>query len=548
MSKEAIPSKQEGPNFVRVTGLVAAGTFLSRILGLLREQVSAYFFGAGIAMDAFNIAFRIPNLLRDLFAEGAMSSALIPVYTRLRMEKGEEAGWHLVSNVATTLALVLGLISVLGILGADALVGFYAPAFHSIPGKHELTVSLTRILWPFFPLVVMAAVWMGILNSRHRYGTPALAPSIFNIISIASAFTLAPLFEKWLGLPRIYGWAIGATLGGLGQWLVQVPTLAREGFRFSFVMNWRDPALRSMVWMMGAGTFGLGATQINILVNSVLASGQEGAVSWLNYAFRLMQFPIGVFGVAISTANLTRVAREHVLGDYEAVRKSLLQALRMVVVLTVPSAVGLAVFGGPIVSVIYERGRFHSGDTFNTALALAGYSIGLTAYSAVKVLVPVLYSLGRSGAAILSSGLSVILNISLCLLMVRRFGFVGLTLALSGSALLNFALLLWLMERYVKEIDFLSLWSCFWRTLCASGGMAIFIYSVLSRVGMTPFRAISLTSFWLEATFSTKLIFLTTVLVAAVAIFVIIGKILGLHEIEQIRGLVWKRIRKRREK
>ncbi|RYZ95594.1 MAG: murein biosynthesis integral membrane protein MurJ, partial [Proteobacteria bacterium] len=267
--------------FYGATGIIAGGTFLSRILGLVREQVFAFFFGAGSATDAFQIAFRIPNLLRDLFAEGAMSSALVPTYTRVRKEQGEEKAWLLVSNVVCTLALALSVVAALGIVFADPLVSLYAPSFKDVPGKHEMAVTMTRILWPFLPMVVLAAVWMGILNARERYGTPALAPSIFNVISIFSAFTICPWVAWAFGAPPIYGMAIGAVIGGLGQWLIQVPSLKKEGFHFKPVFNWQDPALRKMVLLMGAGTFGLAATQINILVNSMLAAGAgDGAVSW----------------------------------------------------------------------------------------------------------------------------------------------------------------------------------------------------------------------------------------------------------------------------
>jgi putative peptidoglycan lipid II flippase len=529
--------------FYGATGIIAAGTFLSRILGLVREQVFAYFFGAGAATDAFQIAFRIPNLLRDLFAEGAMSSALVPTYTKVRKAEGEARGWDLVSNVITTLFLVLTVVALLGVLLADPLVSLFAPAYKETPGKHEMTVAMTQMLWPFLPLVVLAAVWMGILNARERYATPALAPSVFNLASIAAAFTICPLLAHYAGWPPIYGMAIGAVLGGLGQWLVQVPALRREGFRYRFRLQPKDPALRKMVLLMGAGTFGLAATQINILVNSILASGQgDGAVSWLNFAFRLMQFPIGVFGVAISTANLTKVARESADGDYTAVSKSVGDALRMVMVLTVPSALGLGILGMPIISVIYERGEFSAQDTYATSMALAGYSLGLVAYSAIKVLVPVLYSLGKAKLAIWSSGFSVLLNVGLCLALVGRFGFVGLAFATSLAAILNSLILLFLLQRQLKQIDFKNLGRCLVGTVGASLFMAIIVYVLQGFVGIVPFRPIPLTGAWVNATVSGHLLFLLVALVSAVGAYALVGRMLGLRELEQIQKLLWKRL------
>jgi putative peptidoglycan lipid II flippase len=535
--------------FYGATGIIAGGTFLSRILGLVREQVFAFFFGAGSATDAFQIAFRIPNLLRDLFAEGAMSSALVPTYTRVRKEQGEERAWRLVSNVVCALTLAMGVVAALGIILADPLVTLYAPSFSEVPGKHEMAVTMTRILWPFLPMVVLAAVWMGILNARERYGTPAMAPSLFNIISVFSAFTICPWVAYAFGAPPIYGMAIGAVIGGLAQWLIQVPSLRQEGFRFTPVFDWKDPSLRKMVMLMGAGTFGLAATQINILVNSVLAAGAaNGAVSWLNYAFRLMQFPIGVFGVAISTASLTRVARESADGDHDAVCNSIRDALRMVMVLTVPSAVGLTVLGTPIISVIYQRGRFTPEDTYATALALAGYSAGLTAYSGIKVMVPVLYALGRAKSAIWSSGLSVILNVVLGVILVKSLGFEGLALGTSISAILNAGILLWIMQKQLKKIDFASLGRCLGGSVVASLFMAISVYAILSFVGIRPLAPIPLTGRWVNANFAQHLLILGVTLATGVAVYGVAGKLLGLQEVERVQGLVWKRLKQRKDK
>lgn len=542
---EKIGQKKAG--FYGATGLIAAGTFLSRILGLVREQVFAYFFGAGAATDAFQIAFRIPNLLRDLFAEGAMSSALVPVYTRLRHDKGEARAWDLVSNVITTLALVLSFVALLGMIFADQLVHLFAPAFQTVPGKHEMAVRMTQILWPFLPLVVLAAVWMGILNARDRYGTPALAPTLFNLVSTLSAFTICPLFAYLWGIPLIYGWAVGATLGGLAQWLIQVPALRKEGFRYRPHLSFSDPALRRMVVLMGAGTFGLAATQINILVNSVLASGLgNGPVSWLYYAFRLMQFPIGVFGVAISTATLTKVSLEAAKNDLVAVEKSLRDALRMVIVLTVPSAVGLAVLSTPIIAVIYQHGRFGVDDTIATAQALAGYALGLTAYSAVRVMVPVLYSLGKSRSAIFSSGISMVANVTLCFALVGPWGFQGLAIAMSFAAIINAIALLWLLNGYLKQIQFRELFHCLFAALAASAVMAIIVYLLLSFVGISPLRPIPLTSAWVKANFLSHLLFLLLALVFGVASYGLAGRLLGLDELGRIQGYLWKRLTHRR--
>ena len=525
--------------------LVGAGTFLSRILGLVREQVFAYFFGAGMATDAFQIAFRIPNLLRDLFAEGAMSSSLVPVYLKLRHDKGDQEAWKLVSNVVSTLGLVLSSLTLVGILFSGPLVHFYAPTFAGIPGKQELAASLTQILWPFLPMVVFAAVWMGVLNARDKYKAPALAPSIFNVISIASAFLICPMVSKIWGLHPIYGMAIGATFGGLGQWLIQVPALYREGYRFSFFINLKDPALNKMILLMGAGTFGLAATQINIFVNSVLASSQgNGAISWLNYAFRLMQFPIGVFGVAISTVTLTRVSKEAANNDFVSIRKSVQESMGMVFALTIPSAFGLALFGFPIISVIYEHGRFTIEDSYSTAMALAAYSLGLSAYSGIKVLVPILYSLNKAKAAIFSSGLSVILNLCLGIPLVHAWGFKGLPVSTSCSSLVSFLVLFFLVNKYVQNLPWKKISSSLIKSVISSVIMSLWLVFVLNVAGIPVFRPIALTSWWVKATFFSHLCFLMGSLVVAVVIYAFAAKKMGLNEIDRITNILWKRLRR----
>jgi len=539
--------EQNSKGLYRATSIVASGTFLSRILGLVREQVFAFTFGAGAATDAFQIAFRIPNLLRDLFAEGAMSSALVPTYTKVRKEKGETAGWKLVSQVINLLLLILLPLTALGVIFSTELVQVYAPAFFSVEGKAEMTIFMTQILWPFLPLVVLAAIFMGILNARERFGPPALAPSFFNLASIAAAFTLCPLVFHWLGWPPIYGMALGAVIGGLLQWLVQVPSLRGEGFRYSFSLNILDPDVRRMVALMGAGTFGLAATQINILVNSFLASSQgDGAVSWLNYAFRLMQFPIGVFGVAIATVNLTKVAK--LAGDPKLVAQSVEQSLRLMMVLAVPSAVGLAVLGIPIIGVIYEHGAFTSSDTYATAMALAGYALGLTAYSGIKVLVPVLYALGMARSAIWSSGLSVAVNIVLCFQLIKIWGFVGLACATSVAAFINMGVLLVMIQARIKQINFNNLLRCLGGCLFASLLMAIIVYILQRMVGILPFHPIPLTGHWVKATFWEHLIFLIFALGAALVVYGLCLRLLGFREIHVLQEQVWKRFAQRKGK
>ena len=302
--------------------MTGAATLASRVLGLVREQVLAALFGAGNEMDAFIVAFRIPNLVRDLFAEGAMSAAFVPVFTRSLTLHGKPATWRFGNNVLNTLLLVTSTLVVAGFFFARPLVNLYAGDYASVPGKLELTIRLTRIMLPFLITVVVAAVAMGMLNSLHHYFVPALSPAMFNVATIVCAIVLVPVMPS-LGLPRIMAIAAAVLLGGLGQILVQWPSIAREGFRYSPVFNPRDKALRDMVILMGPGVVGLAATQVNIFVNTLLATSQgTGAVSWLTFAFRLVYLPIGLFGVSIATATLPAVSRHAALDDLAKIRRT----------------------------------------------------------------------------------------------------------------------------------------------------------------------------------------------------------------------------------
>ncbi len=446
-------------NVLKAAGAMGAATFLSRILGLVREQAFAILFGAGNATDAFIVAFRIPNLLRDLFAEGAMSASLVPTFTRTESEEGQRRAWRVAGLVFRVLFFTALVIAVLGMIFSSQLVELYASAFHAVPGKFELTVRMTRLMFPFFPLVALAAAFMGILNARGKFFVPAFSSALFNLTSIAVGVTCALVLFRWgpgIGIQPIEGMAIGVLAGGITQAFSQLPTLYGTGYRWQPRTGedpaWhRDPRLRQMLWMMVPGTLGLAATQINILVNTILATSQgPGAVSWLGYAFRLMQFPIGIFGVSLASATLPRISRQWVDHDLGALQATLSQSLRRVLAVNLPASAGLAFLGYPIIQLIFQYGRFSTNDTQATALALAMYAIGLTAYSAVKVLVPACYAVGNTRIPVISSVLAVAVTIILNVLMVKPFGYWGLALGTSIAAILNAAFLLKALQRLIR--------------------------------------------------------------------------------------------------
>ncbi len=437
--------EKEANSIARAAGLVSALILFSRLLGLVREQLFAALLGAGLHADAFRIAFRIPNLLRDMFAEGALSAAFVPTYARVLKEEGREGAHRLASRLLTLLAVVLGILALVAIAFARPLVALLAPGFEQVPGKTEVTVLLTRIMIPFLPLVSFAAVAMGMLNAEERFGPPALASSMFNVVAILWGVGLWALgFDAG---QVVIGWAVGTLLGGIAQFAVQVPPLRERGWRF--VPEWApgDPGIRRIGSLMGPATVGLAAVQVNIFVNSIFASHEPGAVSWLEYAFRILYLPIGLFGVAVGTVATSGLARRAAEADMNGLRATVRQALSIVTFLTIPATVGIVVLAGPIVRLLYERGRFSPHDTASTASALWIYSLGLVAYTSIKVLAPAFYALGTPRVPLLASALAVTTNLLINLLTFQRFGYRAVALGASLGAIASTLVLVVALQR-----------------------------------------------------------------------------------------------------
>jgi putative peptidoglycan lipid II flippase len=467
--KEAAPKPRA--SVARSAGIVSMAVMASRLLGLVREMVFAYFFGASrsFANDAYVIAFRIPNLLRDLFAEGALSSAFVTVFSDYLVTKDEKEAFRLSNLVATTLIVVLGILVVLGIIFAPQVVMAIAHGFEGDHAKFELTVRLTRIMMPFILLVALAAQAMGVLNARDRFAVPAMASTFFNVGSIigglaTAAFLADPSFSHPIRsivekpTEGIVGMAYGVLIGGFFQYAFQWPSLRGAGFRYRPMLSLTDPGLRRVFALMGPAVIGAAAVQVNVLVNSNFASSiptdtGAGPVSWLNYAFRLMQFPIGVFGVAIATATLPSISRSAARKDVNEFRHTLAGSIRLAFLLTIPSAIGLIVLGRPIIRLIYERGHFGAGDTQHTAAALACYAIGLAGYAAVRILAPAFYAINDARTPMMISLLSMATNLVLNWTLVGVLQERGLALSTSVVALMNFALLYGIMNRRVEGIE-----------------------------------------------------------------------------------------------
>jgi putative peptidoglycan lipid II flippase len=463
----------EDVRVARNAGTVGAATLLSRVFGLLREQVMATLFGAGFATDAFNVAFRIPNLLRDLFAEGAMSSAFVPTFTHALKTQGETEAWTLGRQLFWALGLVLLGVCVVGWVLAPQLVGLFAPGFASVPGKLALTVVLTRVMLPFLPAVALAAAAMGMLNARGRFGIPALAPAVMNVVMVVGGIALIPAC-RWAGRPAILAMAVGVVIGGLAQFAFQLPALYSEGFRFRIEPPRIHPGVLRVAGLMGPAAIGLAATQINLLVSTWIASLlAQGSVSWLWYAFRLMQLPIGIFGVALATVSLPGLSRAAVDHDMPALKTTLSATVRLVFALTFPASLWLAVMARPLIALLYEHGRFGWHDTTQTSGALLMYCIGLPAFSAVTVFTRAFYALGETKTPVRASFVAVAVNLILNLLFIgplRTLGLEhrGLALATSITSLANLVQLAWLLRRRIGLLEGRRMFDTAMRALAAS--------------------------------------------------------------------------------
>src|SRR5213594_2904882 len=354
----------------RATGVVGIAILSSRVLGLIREMVFAGLFGAGKYLDAFLMAFRLPNLLRDLFAEGALSTAFITTFSKKIAVEGDESAWRLANKVATLTAVFMSMVTLLGIIFAPQLVDLLTWWSWS-PDKTALTILLTRIMWPFMLLVSLAALVMGMLNAKHVFGPPAMASSYFNLGSIIGGVAIGWSIDPHFGSRSLVGLAIGTLLGGAWQLIGQFPSLWHVGYKYRGDFHWRDEGVRTVLTLMGPAVIAASAVQVNVLINSGFAASLgNGPVSWLNIAFRLMQLPLGIFGVAIGTVTLPLLSRIAATGDRVEFGSVLGRGMRLAFVLTLPATVGLMMLSRPIISLLYEHGKFSAHATDQAAIAL----------------------------------------------------------------------------------------------------------------------------------------------------------------------------------
>lgn len=429
--------------FARQTRVVVGATLLSRVFGLIREQVIAYYFGAGALTDAYVAAFRIPNLLRDLFAEGAFSAAFVPTFSRVLEKDGKAAAFDLLNRVLSLFVPILVIVCALGMLFTPHIASLLSGGVEGSPGKIALLIRMARWMFPFLLLVSVASVMMGALNSLGRFGMPALAPTGFNAGVILGATVLSTWAE-----PSIVGLAWGVVLGGVLQWGFQAVSLHRLGFRHRLSPGWRDSNVHHVGMLILPSLIGTAAVQINIFAITRLAwSLGDGPVAYLNYAYLVIFLPLGVFAVATATVGLPRLSQLVAAGNAAEVRRTFAQALRTVLYLVIPTALAFLMLGQPICAALFERGRFDAAASVHTARALGFYAIGLLAMAAIRVTTPLYYAHHDTRTPAVCGIISVATNLTGMSILVGFLGYGGLALSVSCASIVQVTILLVIAQR-----------------------------------------------------------------------------------------------------
>ena len=465
-------TRSENRQFTRAAGVVGAATLVSRVFGYIRDMVLASFFGAGMTADAFIAAFRIPNLLRRLFGEGSLSIAFVPVFTETMARGTREDGLRLAASSLKLLLICLTVVAVVGVVIAPTLIQLVAPGFSHSPEKMALTVTLTRIMFPYVILIGLVALCMGILNVLGHFAAPAIAPVLLNLAMIGAVFSVSWFSDSQT--VRVMGLAGGVLLGGLLQLALQVPYLVKHGVRFWQSSGLWHPGMKKVGILMLPTIFGAAVYQINILVGTLLASLlPEGSVSYLYYADRLVQFPLGIFAQAAATAVLPSLSRQAADGDHVGLGETFSHAMSLVLFITIPAMVGLIVLREPIVALLFKHGAFDAQTTRLTSDALLYYALGLWAFSAVRIVVSTFYAMQDTRTPVKTATISILANILLGMALMGPMKHCGLALATSLASMVNLVLLVLALRNRLGVIRWRLIFSSCLRTLAASGLMAL---------------------------------------------------------------------------
>lgn len=471
-------------HIIKSAGVIGFATIISRILGFARDILIAKFFGTARYAEAFVVAFRIPNMLRDLVGEGATNSAVVPVLSEYHEKKKEEF-WELANVLLNVVLIVLSAITILGVFLSPFIVRLIAPGFLSDPEKFRATVYLTRIMFPFILMVGLLAYAMGILNSLKHFAMPAFAPVVLNFSIIVCS-----LWKQ----DSVLALAIGVLIGGVLQLLIQIPALFKQGFSFHFRRKLSHPAVKKIGQLLLPRILGSCVYQINIFVNTMLASIASivgaGGVAALYYANRIFQFPLAIFGIALAQAVLPTMSREALDTDTVRLKATLSFSLRAINYIIVPASLGLIVLAVPITKVLFERGKFDSYSTLITSQALMFYSIGLFSYAGIKILVSCFYSLKDTVTPVKAAVVSLILNIILNILLMFPMKLNGLALSTSISGCFNFFMLFLILRRKIGRLDGKRICDSFFKVILSSLAMAFISYVCVFKIGMNIFIVI----------------------------------------------------------
>jgi putative peptidoglycan lipid II flippase len=496
----------EGPRIYKVSSLerqvlgalgsIGAATVASRVLGFARDMIVALAFGAGPVTDAFFVAFRIPNILRRLLAEGALSTAVIPVFTEYAVTRSRQELVRMLRAVLAAALLVLVATTVAGVAAAPWIVTVIAPGFGSDLAQRDLAVQLTRVMFPYLVLVGLAAFAMGVLNSQGRFFAAALGPAILNVGMIAAVLALASHID-----PPILALALGVLVGGMGQLLVQIPALRATGLLVPPSGELGHPALGRVARLLVPAVFGLAAVQVMVFVNTLLASFlPAGSISFLYYADRVMEFPLGVFGIALASASLPAMSRQAAAGDTRGVADTVNFALRLAAYVSIPASVGLVVLSVPITRVLFERGRFGSADTEATAWALVWYGLGLVGFAGARIAAQAFYAVAEPGTAVKLGVLAIGANLVAALALMGPMGHAGLAAAASVGAYVNLAGLLWAARRRFGPLGGRALLQSLARTALACVPLLVWCLGSLQLADRMPLHTTGRLALWLAVT------------------------------------------------
>lgn len=463
-------SRERG-RIARRAGLVAAGTLSSRILGMVRDAVIAGTFSV-VATDAFWLAFTIPNALRLLLGEGAVSGAFVPVLTDVREKRGPAAAVRFYRRLSGVMFVILLAVSALGVVAAPALVRLYASGFRADPELFETTVLLTRTVFPYIALMGAAALLTGALHAQKRFLAPAFAPLWLNVALIAAALGLPSLVERW-GMPAVFALAVGALAGGLLQWLVQVPAYRRAGFALLPAFG-RDPDVRRAMLLLTPLLLALGVYQLNVIASRQLASYlPRGSISWLFYGQRLVEIPQGMFALAIGSAALPTLAELKSRGELDEAKRVFRYGLRLSLFVAIPASVALAVLAQPAVAAVFGRGRFDAHSIAETTRSLRWLAAGVWAVASVRTVIPMFHALGDTRTPVWASALNLVTFFSLGLALMGPMQHAGLALAISAAAAVQLAGLLLLLRRKVGALGLRSVATSALRALAAAAVMGL---------------------------------------------------------------------------